>query len=369
MARRYIDGNDVIRNPGTSGASTVRLPPNAREVLRTMRRQPDDTRRLLADGWKQTKQAVDLLDGAERIILTGVGSSFNAAVVGSWMLREIGFDARAVPVGDFWLYPGNNRFRSTDAVIVISHFGMQSAVLETLNQARAAGATVISIGSLSVEHPGSRLTLRTVERETSMIATASHLAAMMVLAQVALLLGERMAPSTVQDWRAALGSLPDTLGALLDREAEIVPIARIAAVTHVYAVAAGPNEATIAELMMKARQAGNASVDAYPLETMLHGPIVEAETGDLGIVFRLPGPSAQRTAEFAQAMDRIGMKLWVVGDAAPGMQPVAVFELPAFPEMLSPMITLIPVQLLAYQIALIRQTSPDSFDRLLPLLP
>lgn len=358
-----------MSNPGGSGGSMVRLPPNAKEVLRTMRRQPDDMRRLLADGWKQVKQAVDLLDGAERIILTGVGSSFNAAMVGSWMLREIGFDARTVPVGDFWLYPGNNRFRSTDAVIVISHFGMRSAVLETLNQARAAGATVMSIGSLSVEHPGSRLTLRTVERETSMIATASHLAAMMVLAQITLLLGERMAPGRIANWRDALSQLPETLAALLDRDAEIMPIARLAAVKHVYAVAAGPNEATIAELMMKARQAGNASVDAYPLETMLHGPIVAADTGDLGIVFRLPGPSAQRTAEFAQAMDRIGMQVWMVGDAVPGAQPLSTFTLPGLPEMLSPLMTLVPVQLLAYQIALIRQTSPESFDRLLPLLP
>lgn len=326
-------------------------------------------RRLLIDGSKQTRQAVDLLDGAERIILTGVGSSFNAAIAGSWMLREVGFDARAVPVDDFWLYSDNSHFRPTDAVIVISHFGMRQAVLETLNRARQAGATVLSIGSLTVEHPGSRLTLRTVECETSMIATASHLAAMMVLAQIALMLGERMRPTAVSGWRPALESLPDVIASLLHREREITPIARIAAERHVYAVAAGPNESIVAEFMIKARQTGHASVDAFPLELMIHGPIVAADTGDLGIVIRVSGAAAERTAEFARVMERIGMQLWVLGLPLPGAGPHTTFELPEFPEMLSPLITMIPVQMLAHQIALIRQLDPESFSRVLPLLP
>jgi glucosamine--fructose-6-phosphate aminotransferase (isomerizing) len=359
----------VIKTAETLTMTAVRLPPNADEVLRTMRRQPDDVRRLLADGWKQTRQAVDLLDGAERVILTGVGSSYNAALVGAWMFREIGLDARAVAASDIWLYPQNNRFRPTDAVIVLSHFGLRSAALETLNLARAAGATVLSVGSLTVDHPGSRLILRTVERETSMISTASHLAAMMVLSQIALVLGERMRRSAVAGWRETIDALPNMLEQMLKRDEEVIPVARIAADRHVYAVAAGPNESTATEFMMKARQAGNASVDAFPFEQLIHGPIVAADTGDLGVVIRLPGPSADRSAEFARVMDRIGMRLWVVGQSASDVHPVAVFDVPDVPEMLSPLITLIPMQMLAYQVALIRQMNPDTFDRLLPLLP
>ena len=359
----------MIRTVENLTMSSVRLPPNADDVYRTMRRQPDDVRRLLADGWKQTRQAVDLLDGAERVILTGVGSSFNAAQAGGWMLREIGLDARAVPAGDIWLYPRNNPFRPTDAVIVLSHFGLRSAVLETLNLARAAGATVLSIGSLTVDHPGSRLTLRTVERETSMISTASHLAAMTVLAQISLMLGERTRRSAVTGWREALDYLPDRIDGMLERDSEIAPIARIAAERHVYTVATGPNESIATEFMMKARQAGNASVDAFPFEQLIHGPIVAADTGDLGVVVRLPGPSADRAAEFARVMDRIGMRLWVVGESALDVNPVAIFDVPNVPEMLSPLVTLIPMQMLAYQVALIRQMNPETFNRLLPLLP
>jgi glucosamine--fructose-6-phosphate aminotransferase (isomerizing) len=349
--------------------SVVSIPPNATEVLRTMRGQPDDVRRLLADGWRQARQACDLLDGAERLILTGVGSSYYAAKYGAWLFRAIGVDARAVLAGDVWLYPQNHQFRPTDAVIVLSHFGLRSAVKETLNLARAAGATVLSIGSLTVEHPGSRLILRTVERETSVVSTASHLAAMTVLTQVALLLGERTRPSTVSEWRPTLEALPGTLESLLARNAEIVPIAQVAAKRRVYAIAAGPNEPTAHEFMAKAQQAGHEAVSAVALEQLIHGPILAAGNKDVGILIRMPGASLERSAEYARVMDQIGMRLWIVGEPVPGVHSADVFAMPAVPEILSPLLTLIPIQLLAYHIALIRHLDPGAFGRLETLVP
>jgi glucosamine--fructose-6-phosphate aminotransferase (isomerizing) len=353
----------------TATTKTVSIPPNATEVLRTMRGQPDDIRRLLADGWKQARQAVDLLDGAERLILTGIGSSYYAAMFGAWLFRAIGVDARAVSAGDIWLYPQNHQFRPTDAVIVLSHYGLRSAAKETLNLARAAGSTVLSIGSLTVEHPGSRLILRTVERETSVVSTAAQLAAMTVLTQVALLLGERGRPASVAGWRSTLEELPGNVESLLARDAEIVPIARMVANRRIYAIAAGPNEPTVLEFMTKAQQAGHEAVDAVALEQLIHGPILAAGNNDVGILIRMPGASLERSGEYAKVMDRIGMRLWVIGEGVPGVHPVGLFEMPAIPEILSPLLTLIPVQLLAYHIALIRHIDPDAFSRLETLVP
>lgn len=349
--------------------TAVRLPPSAEEVLRTMHRQPADLHRLLSDGWKQARQAADLLDGAERLILTGVGSSYNAANMGAWLFRALGFDARAIPAGDIWLYPQNHPFRPTDAVIVLSHFGLRSAARETLNLARAAGSTVLSIGSLTVEHPGSRLILRTVERETSIVSTASHLAALFVMAQVALIYGERTRPAAVAGWRDALERLPADVAAMLTRTAEVTPVAHRAADRHILATAAGPNESTVDEFKAKAQQAGHPRADAVGIEQLIHGALLSAGRDDVGIVVRVPGSSAARTAEFSRAMRAIGMDVWVIGDEPAALGSLGAFALPDMPELLTPLAALIPLQLLAYQIAMRRQFDPHTFDRLVLLLP
>jgi glutamine---fructose-6-phosphate transaminase (isomerizing) len=153
-------------------------------MYRTMHRQPDEVRRLLAAGWEPARQAADRLVGATRVFLVGIGTSYHAALVGSWLLRAAGSDARALLSFDVAVYPEAVILRPDDAVIVLAHTGVKRFSAE----ARAAGASVISIGSLSAEHPSSQLVLRTVERETSAAFTASRLAAMTVLAQVAIAL-------------------------------------------------------------------------------------------------------------------------------------------------------------------------------------
>ena len=65
-------------------------------MYQTMHRQPDDVRRLVTDGWDDAREAADIIRRAERIWVTGIGTSFHAALVGGWLLRATGRDARAV---------------------------------------------------------------------------------------------------------------------------------------------------------------------------------------------------------------------------------------------------------------------------------
>jgi glucosamine--fructose-6-phosphate aminotransferase (isomerizing) len=320
---------------------------------RAMIRQPDDIRRLQIDGWRQARQAADLLDGAERLILTGVGTSFHAAMVAGWMFRSIGFDARAVNASDIWLYPEQFPFRSTDAVIVISHTGAHPATRETLTQARTAGATLLSVGSLSTEHEGSRLILRTVERESSAGFTASHMSAMYVLAQVVQILGERIRPAAVAGWRKELDRLPGLIEATLQREDDVLRVARAAIDRRIFIVGAGPNEATIHEFLLRTTEAAHVAVEPIGLEQFLHGPIVTAAPGDLGIIVRSRGANSQRLALAADLLARLGVRLWIVGEPIEGMPLEDQFVLPPLSEMLAPLLTLVPIQMLAHQIAVL----------------
>ncbi|MGI8553229.1 MAG: SIS domain-containing protein [Dehalococcoidia bacterium] len=329
----------------------------------TMHRQPSDLRRLLETGWEPAAQAAELLGRAQRIFCVGIGTSYHAALVGAWLLRAAGADARAVSSLDFALYPEAGGLQGDDAVIIMAHSGVKHYSSEALARAKAAGATVISVGSLTAEHPGSQLVLRTVEREKSAAFTASHLAAMTVLAQVATLLGEGRTAIATAGFREALGRLPEQIAEVLSREADVEPIAREAVDRRIYAVGAGPNEATATEAVIKVREAAQGWIDGLAIEQFLHGPLVAVNAGDLVLIVTVPGRASERVAQIARVLAAIGARLWLIGTAVDNLANATVFPLPEIAELISPLLAVVPVQIFAYQMAVARGINPDLFRR------
>jgi glucosamine--fructose-6-phosphate aminotransferase (isomerizing) len=332
-------------------------------MYQTMQRQPADIDRLLGEGWDQTAQATTLLAPVQRVFVVGIGTSFHAALVGAWLLRAAGSDARAVSSFDFALYPDSYPLTAEYAVVVMAHTGVKTYSAVSIQRAHDAGARVLSVGSLSAEHLGSELILRTVEREQSAAYTASHLAAMTVMAQVATLLGEGRGAIGVGGFRAALDRLPEEIAAVLAREAEVQPVAEDALRRRIYAIAAGPNEATALELVIKAREAAYVPIDALHAEQFLHGPMVAFNEGDLLVAVAVPGNAFDRVAGICAVAEAMGGKLWIVGAPVPATPGATIFTLPELPEMLSPLLAVVPMQMLAYTMAVLRGTPPDTFRR------
>ena len=348
---------------GRERIDRVSVPTTDSKMYQTMQRQPADIQRLLHEGWGQAEQAARLLAPARRVFVVGIGTSLHAAMIGAWLLRAAGSDARAVPSFDFALYPDSYPLAADDAVIVMAHTGVKTYSAVSMRRANDAGARVLSVGSLSAEHPGSELILRTVEREQSAAYTASHLAAMTVMAQVATVIGEGRGASGVDGFRTALKGLPDHIAGVLAREAEVQPMADDALARQIYAVGAGPNEATALELVIKAREAAYVPIDALHAEQFLHGPMVAFNEGDLLIAVTVPGNAYDRVAGICAVADGMGGKLWIVGAPVPETPDATVLPLPELPEMVSPLLAVVPMQLLAYTMAVLRGTHPDTFRR------
>lgn len=332
-------------------------------MYQTIHRQPQDLRRILSTGWEPAQRAADQIARAGRVFVVGLGTSYHAALVGAWLLRAAGADARAILSFDFALYPATLEMRPDDAVVVMAHTGTKRYSGESMARSRAAGVIVISVGSLTAEHPDSQLVLRTVEREKSAAFTASHLGAMTVLAQVATALGERKNAAHVGSFRAALERLPEQVEEVLARQDEVAPAAHEAVARRIYAAGAGPNEATALESVIKVREAAFGNIDALALEQFLHGPMVAVNAGDLVVLVNVPGAAAQRVEEAAVVFDALGARLWLVGDGVAVTPTAMVFRLPEIPELLSPLLAVVPMQLLAYQMAVLKGVHPDLFRR------
>jgi glutamine---fructose-6-phosphate transaminase (isomerizing) len=324
-------------------------------MYQTIHRQPADVAAILQTGWEEAEAAAALIADADRTWITGIGTSFHAALAGSWLLRTAGRDARAVTSFDFATYPKQYPIGKNDAVILHAHTGVKSYSALALERAVGQAKAVISIGSTSAEHQGSQAILRTCIRETSAAYTSSHLCAMVRLAQLAILIG---APELRDD----LMTVPDKLETILRRFGEIEAPARAAATRHIYAIAAGHNEPVALEFVIKAREAALHQVDAVGAEQFFHGPIVAVDKDDYGIAVTQAGPSLGRTKSIIAAVAELGVPIWTTGDTDPALGGVH-FTTPAITEALSPLLNVVPIQIFAYHLAATKGTHPDRFRR------
>lgn len=332
-------------------------------MYQTMHRQPADVQALLDEGWGPASDAAGRLQNCTRVHVIGIGTSYHAALVGAWLLRAAGADARAIHSFEFSHYPDNFPIRAGDAVIIMTHTGVKTFSRVSMQRAHEAGARVLSVGSKEAEHPGSELVLRTTEREKSAAYTSSHLAAMTVLAQVAAELGELNGASGTAGFRDALAEIPAQVQDILDREDEIRPISEACINRRIFAMGAGPSEFSAIEAVIKVREAAYGNIDALELEQYLHGPMVSFNPGDQAIFINVSGNAEKRVAEVAAAANGMGGHIWFVGKGAETVPDADVFSVPETLEDLSMLLTVVPMQLFAYHMAVAKGINPDTFRR------
>lgn len=318
-----------------------------------IRRQPEDLRRVLADGWEDAQEAALRVRSARRVFLAGIGTSYHGALMGSWLLRHVGVDARAETSFNLARYAEHYALHSDDVVVVLSHTGAKRYSLDALRVAVAAGASVLSVGGVDAAFPGSALTLRTTETESSSAHTTSHLTAMVVLAQVAVCLREGH-----PDLRAALMEIPAQVESILDAEDVVQSLAERVLGRHTYVVGGGPSEVAALEAVIKSRESAYVRVDGMALEQFLHGPFVCLEPDDVVVLINVEGASTERNEEAARLFAELGAAVCVVGEPLDELQLIAV---PQTLEILSPILTSVPFQLLGVRLAALRNVSPDTF--------
>ena len=331
----------------------------------TMHRQPDDVRRLLDGGWSASEEAATRLGNAARVFVVGIGTSYHAAQIGEALLRAAGSEAYAVGSFDFVTYPP--MLRPSDAVIVMAHRGTKTYSARALALAQGADVTCLGISGQGSKFADGEadLVLRTTALERSAAYTASHLGAMTVLAQIATALAARRGLACAVEWRTALDALPAQIEEVLGRETEVRQIADaiIGDGRRVYCIGAGPSAATATEAALKARETAYITIDGMSIEQFLHGPMVTVNEADQLVVIAADGPAMPRLLEICAALRIIGAPMWVVGRPVASAVFATHFALPECPEPLAPLLNVVPVQLLAYYLALAKGTNPDTFRR------
>ncbi len=253
----------------------------------TMARQPGELRRLLDDG-AAAVQAAERLRG-RRVLLAGTGTSWHAANHGAWLLRAAGVEAWPLQPLDTVL--NGVQLKPDDALVLLSHTGVKRYSAQLREAARTAGVT-LAIGG--IDRPG--VDLPTVERERSAAYTASHLGALMRLAQLASALGAQLGD---------LDAVPDAVAAALDGPGPAVAVPeRLLEYSGV-----GPNAWTAAEGALKVRETARVASEGLMAEQLLHGPAVALDARDALVCLDGGGPGAERLEEVAQTVEAGGARV------------------------------------------------------------
>jgi glucosamine--fructose-6-phosphate aminotransferase (isomerizing) len=301
-----------------------------------------------------------------RIVLTACGTSWHAALIGEYMLEEF---AR-IPVDTE--YASEFRYRNPvlderSLVIGISQSGETADTLAALREAQNNGARVVSL----VNVVGS-----TIARESDCgvyihagpeIGVASTKAFTCQVTSLALLTLYLSRGSSAVDQRrdvvAALRELPDQISQILDRNDEIHDMAEQYHLHRNFLyLGRGYNFPVALEGALKLKEISYIHAEGYPAAEMKHGPIALIDE-NMPVVFIAPRGSVYKKvlSNIEEVKARGGRVIAITTDGNGELDNLAdhIITVPTTIEMLQPVLTVIPLQLLAYHIAVLRGCNVD----------
>ncbi len=342
-------------------------------LYRSIHAQPQAIREMLSD-WDGPTQAAQRLNQCGRVLLAGIGTSYHAAIVGEYLLRLAGVDTWAIRSYEFVTYP--RPLQTNDGVIVISHRGSKLHGMGALQHAKQAGVFTVGITGKNSQMQGANIVLETVEQEVSSTHSISYIGTLTRLAQIAARLAELHGQTQIaQKIKQDLLALPALMEQVLQQEDVLRHVAQdvVNQQRRVIVVGAGPNAATATEGALKAKEASYITIEGLELEQAIHGPLVAFEAHDLIVVISVNGPAQTRIADFLRALNEIGTPVLLLGEA-PTTEIAELFKrnnwvqvaLPphgGILEALTPLLAVVPLQLLAEFLADARGTNADSFRK------
>lgn len=305
-------------------------------------------------------EQAERLAQVERAIIIACGTAYYVGLVGEYMLEEYA----GIPVEVE--YASEFRYRKPvldekTAVIVISQSGETADTVAALREAKRKGALTIGV----VNVVGSTIA-REVEcgvythagPEIAVASTKATLSQLTVLVLITLFLGRQRGMSLVTGKRIAeeLRDIPAKIKIILDQQAEIQHLAKkLVHFTHVYFLGRKYLYPVALEGALKLKEVSYIHAEGYASGEMKHGPIALIDE-QFPTVMLVPDDSVyDKNISNLQEIKARGGKILAVattGDTSVPNMAEDVLYIPKTLEMLTPMLAIVPMQLLAYFCAL-----------------
>ncbi|GAA5060218.1 glutamine--fructose-6-phosphate transaminase (isomerizing) [Erythrobacter westpacificensis] len=374
---RDLDGNEVEREVQTSGASAAAIEKgNYRHFMqKEIFEQPTVVAQTLRSYLRPGEQRVALpqidfdISAIDRITIVACGTSYYAGMVAKYWFEQF---AR-VPVDID--YASEFRYREPvlpdgGLALFISQSGETADTLAALRHCRKQGqviAAVVNVPTSSMAreadlllptHAGPEIGVASTKAFTCQLAVLAALAAHFAVKKG--LLNHREEAIIVDHLLEA----PACLNAALDHDEEIADMAHlIAPARDVLYLGRGADFPLALEGALKLKEISYIHAEGYASGEMKHGPIALIDDKVPVIVLAPSGPLFEKTVSNMQEVQARGGKVVLISDKAgieqAGEGCMAVIEMPKVHPLIAPLVYAVPVQLLAYHVAVAKGTDVD----------
>ena len=310
----------------------------------------------------------EVFQNTKRIIIIACGTSWHAGLVGEYLFE----DAARIPVEVE--YASEFRYRnpvigSDDVVIAISQSGETADTLAAIKLAKEAGAFVFGICNVvgsSIARAADTGAYTHAGPEIGVASTKAFTTQITILMLIGLRLGQLRGTLTSEDFArvaAELESLPRSIETVLTSEKDIEKIAKsYKDATNFLYLGRGYNFPVALEGALKLKEISYIHAEGYPAAEMKHGPIALIDKNmPVVVIATSKGHYEKVVSNIQEIKSRDGKIIAVVTNGDKSVKALAdhVIEIPEVTESLTPILASVPLQLLAYHIAVIRGCNVD----------
>ncbi len=305
---------------------------------------------------------------AGRIIITACGTSWHAGLIGMYVIEEF---AR-IPVEVE--YSSEFRYRKpviypNDVVIAISQSGETADTLAAVELAKSQGAFIFGICNVvgsSIPRNSHSGAYTHVGPEIGVASTKAFTAQVTVLTMLALMIGKEKKTISEESYLnivKELGTIPDKMKKLLDQNEMIAQFAK----TFTYAqnfiyLGRGYNFPVALEGALKLKEISYIHAEGYPAAEMKHGPIALISQ-EMPVVVIAPssGMYDKVVSNIQEIKARKGKIIAIVTEGDEVVKNLSDYciEIPDTEECLAPLLATLPLQLMAYHIAVVKGCDVD----------
>jgi len=309
------------------------------------------------------------LAGIDRVVIVACGTAYYVAMIGKyWVERFAGMPVEVDVASEY-------RYRDPVVQpgtlgIVVSQSGETADTLAALRHMKANGMTTAGIinvptSSMAREvdlllptHAGPEIGVASTKAFTCQLAVMAALAANLARAK------GRLTPEEEKEIVFHLAEAPAAINQALAQEAAIEALAPlIAPARDVLYLGRGTDYPLALEGALKLKEISYIHAEGYAAGEMKHGPIALIDEAVPVIVIAPSGPLFEKTVSNMQEVQARGGKVVLISDeegvAAAGEGCLATLALPKVHPLIAPMVYAVPVQLLAYHVAVLKGTDVD----------
>jgi glucosamine--fructose-6-phosphate aminotransferase (isomerizing) len=305
---------------------------------------------------------------AERIIFVACGTSWHSALVGEYMIEDLARIPVEVEYASEFRYR-NPIITEKDIVIAISQSGETADTLAALELAKKKGATIYGICNVvgsSIARATDAGSYTHAGPEIGVASTKAFTAQITVLALMALTLAQKKGSITktrYQELANQLNDIPNLVTKVLESNDQIKYIAEQYknAANFLY-LGRGYNFPVALEGALKLKEISYIHAEGYPAAEMKHGPIALIDESMPVVAIATKVANYHKVVSNIQEVKaRNGNIIGIVTEGDESIREISehVIEVPKTDEFLDPLVSVIPLQLLSYHIAVLRGCNVD----------